>query len=233
MGGNMTKQIDLTGDRFGKLVAVKYHKGTQTEECRIRGRWECICDCGNTILVKTDNLRNGHTKSCGCLVKIHGKHLSRVYSIHHNMKDRCNNENSNMYEYYGARGIKVCDRWNSFVNFYEDMGDPPDGYSLERLDVNGGYSKENCKWIPHKEQARNRRDTVMIEGIPLIEWSEKYDLSVSTVKSRYRLGWTADRIRNTPCKGFSVEVCYIKGCSNIVKARKLCSKHYKKEMNYV
>lgn len=159
----MGKIIDLEGQKFSRLTVVKLayinkHKTTM---------WECLCDCGNTTTVRGYCLRNGHTKSCGCLSKetldalrtTHGRSRNDVtYTSWLNMNGRCNNPNIPEYQYYGGRGISVEDpRWELFENFLADMGERPDGTSLDRIDVERGYYKENCRWTTRDEQTYNQR----------------------------------------------------------------------------
>lgn len=176
---------DLTGQRFGRLVVLR-------EGCSKNGiiKWVCRCDCGNEKEILAGSLRNGATKSCGCLIReisserskkrftTHGMRKSKEYTSWSNMKARCYNPKDISYKNYGARGITVCDAWlHDFEKFYRDLGPCPEGYSLDRIDVNGNYCPENCKWSNITEQGRNKRNNRMITlfGITktLSEWKEE------------------------------------------------------------
>ena len=156
---------DITGQVFGRLKVISRSANDPSG----RAKWLCTCTCGNTTTVLGGSLRDGNTKSCGCLHKdsaasighlnrTHGFAGTRFYKIWKGIKERCNNPNNEAFKNYGAFNIKVCDEWeDSFENFARDMFEEyDDTLTLERIDINKGYSKENCKWIPLPAQARNK-----------------------------------------------------------------------------
>lgn len=159
----MPAAIDLTGKRFGRLVAL--HLVPKNEASKAR-RWVCRCDCGQTITVQRGNL-GIYTNSCGCLRSElaslqktnlkHGKKKTRAYSVWNSMLNRCRNPKVPAYKNYGGRGIVVCDEWHSFESFYADMGDPPPGFDLDRINNNGNYEPNNCRWTTRSENIKNAR----------------------------------------------------------------------------
>jgi hypothetical protein len=183
---------DLSGERFGRLLVLQkngYNKHHQLY-------WLCECDCGNRKNVLGCVLSRGDTNSCGCLhkermteiFKTHGKAGSSIYAIWRSMIQRCYDKNCDVYYRYGGRGINVCNKWQTFEGFYEDMGDKPKGKSLERLDNDGDYCPENVIWADAKTQANNRRSNVILEHNgkkqTMQQWCDELDLKIGTVWAR-------------------------------------------------
>lgn len=174
----MSDKVDLTGQRFDRLVAVK-RIGYKKRKSGGYSIWECKCDCGKTTQVPLSALKTGNTRSCGCfqeenhqklaaLHRTHGYSKTRLYVVWKQMKKRCNNPNNNVYKHYGAHGIKVCAEWeNSFPAFREWMLEH--GYdetakrgkcTIDRIDPNGDYCPENCRVVDMVVQRHNRRDSI-------------------------------------------------------------------------
>ena len=201
------------GQKFGRLTVVGidhidfyYPK----KGCKHKLEYySCICDCGNEKVVLKSNLIRGLTKSCGCLSRQlskerlfkHGKRKTRLYNTWNHLRDRCINKNSKQYKDYGERGISVCDEWkNSFIEFekWAVSKGYNDTLTIERIDVNGNYCPENCKWIPLKQQGWNKRNSRLItykgETKSLAEWSFLLKFNYWKVHQRLnRLGWSVDR----------------------------------------
>lgn len=199
------KRIDLTGKKFNLLTAEGIAK---IENGKVF--WNCICDCGNKTIVYAGNLRTGAVKSCGCLRqkaynKTHGDSKTPLYRHWHSMVYRCTNPKSHAYKWYGGRGIKVCDEWLSYEAFKEWAlkTRPNDTYTVERIDVNGNYSPDNCKWIPMSEQANNRTSCLIFEkdGISknLTEWCNDLGIDYKLVHNRlFKLGWKFEKAISEP-----------------------------------
>lgn len=152
------------GDIFNRLTIIK-----EVKQRGIHRFFLCKCNCGTKKEISLGKLRNKTIKSCGCLKKeiliknsfklTHGMSFSRIYKCWRGIKDRCYNIKLSCYKNYGGRGITVCKEWlESFETFYNDMGNPPKGKSMDRINNDGNYCKENCKWSTSKEQNNNRRD---------------------------------------------------------------------------
>jgi hypothetical protein len=165
------KRADLTGERFGKLEVIGYGKTIVQDKKHIRYYCLCKCDCGKQKLIREDSLKQGDTKSCGCLlltnpsVRKHGLSDTRLYKVFRDMKTRCYNSNSPDYKNYGGRGITICEEWLkdylSFRNWAEANGYDENAKkmqcTIDRIDVNGNYEPSNCRWVSSKIQARNKR----------------------------------------------------------------------------
>lgn len=198
----MTKYIDLTGQRFGRWLVLKFDKIANGI-----AYWVCRCDCGNEKIVNGSSLRRGRSHSCGCISneinkKRMTKHghctgkISKIYRIWCSMIERCYNKNNKQYKNYGQRSIEVCEHWLKFENFLIDMGERPNKMSLDRIDNNGNYCPENCRWATFKQQARNRRNTCLFtvnnETKCLKDWCKHFGLNYKCVYSRLNRRWSLE-----------------------------------------
>jgi len=197
------KRIDITGEKFGRLTALKmvYEPGKDSMV-------ECRCDCGNVTTKLVYNLRSGNTKSCGCLAlehnseqgkrviqkmiaarRRHGMSKTPTYAAWRDAKNRCCRTQDSHYHLYGGRGIRMCQEWlDSFAAFLHDMGECPPGMTLDRIDVNGNYEPGNCRWLSMAEQSRNtRRNVATWESVRLIRAAYKAGESGPSLARRFKM----------------------------------------------
>ena len=200
-------RIDLTGKRFSRLRVLGYSHNHNNGSF-----WKCKCDCGKTKITSLNNLRQGHTKSCGCfardtVVKInksratHNETKTKFYVVWRNMRNRCLSKKSNQFKNYGGRGIKICKKWEKFENFKRDMLPTyKEGLSLDRINNNGNYSPSNCRWATIKTQSQNKRINKKYKGVCISEHSRRLGGHRDLVHRRLKLGWTLKRACETPMK---------------------------------
>lgn len=186
------KALELKSQQFGKLFVLD--EAGYDRKGNIL--WECLCDCSKSTTVRGYHLKSGHTKSCGCLLKnchiTHGKARTPEYRIWESMIQRCNNPKDTAYHNYGKRGIQVCKEWLSFINFFKDMGERPEGLTIERCDNSLGYFKENCKWETRFKQSQNQRmrndNTTGIRGVVWHKQCQKYQARIMIEGKNYNIG---------------------------------------------
>lgn len=209
---------NLVSKRFGRLTVVRLVISVKKKR-GYRHYWLCQCDCGGENLAASESLRGKRVQSCGCLPSSgrgnlkHGKRHTSEYNIWSLMRRRCNDPRIANYHDYGGRGIRVCDRWQGeggFENFYADMGARPDkNYSLERMDNDGPYAPENCKWATRTEQARNRRNNFIVSAFgrkgPLGNFVGDDPKAYSRVKERIKAGWDHERAIETPSRDYKCQ----------------------------
>lgn len=207
---SMGKLIDLTGQRFGRLVVLK-----RAVSDNHGAKWFCRCDCGNTLSVRAYALRSGHTVSCGCYrleqtlsaVTTHAESGTKLHKVWRGIKWRCYDVHSPVYKYYGARGIIVCDEWiDNFENFrdWALANGYQEGLSIDRINVDGDYSPQNCRWGDAFTQMNNTRRNHFMEFQGEIhsvsEWSRLKGISVGCLFSRLRRGWSVERTLTEPAR---------------------------------
>ena len=213
---NMINEI---GNKYGKLTVVDRAPNNK-HRCAM---FICNCECGNVVVVRGTSLRNGKTKSCGCLQKElarntiqkyncseayipptnykHGMAHSRLYNIWNKMIQRCTNQNADNYCYYGGRGILVCDEWKNDFSAFKEWAltnGYDDSLSIDRKNPEGNYCPENCKWSTKTDQARNKRDSIKITinnlTLPLSQWCEIYNCNYKTAHAKYKKGILPEEI---------------------------------------
>ena len=206
--GKLHYYKDITGQKYGRLTAIKY---VYTKNKK--AYWLCKCDCGNEVIIAYSSLKSKNTKSCGCLKheyakkyysnlnKTHGMTETNLYKKWLGIKTRCYNKGVHGYKNYGGRGIKVCDEWlHSFENFYDwaIYHGYSDGLTLERIDTNGNYEPDNCKWITNLEQQNNKRNNRYIqygaEKHTIAEWSRLTGINKNTLRDRLNNNWNIEEI---------------------------------------
>ena len=200
------KVNDLTGMRFGRLRVIK-KAGKHKNGWII---WECVCDCGNVTCIPSTTLKQGRTKSCGCIRSEtharHGQSRTKIYAVWKMMRNRTSNPKAINYKDYGGRGIHLCKEWTDFANFYEwaIKNGYKDGLTIERKNNEKGYSPDNCEWTTRKEQNNNRRSSRRItykgKTKTVTEWETQLGMSRHTLQERLYRGWSVEKAIETPVR---------------------------------
>lgn len=211
----MSKKIEIkNGEKYGFLTIIKEQLPIKNTHNRMIRKFLCKCDCGLMSTPTINALRTKRTTSCGCRIEInrtksitkHGMYGSKVYLVWMNLIQRCTNPNNTTYKDYGGRGIKVCNEWLKFKNFYKDMGEPKiKNMTLERINNDLGYNKNNCKWDTRKVQSRNKRNNNLItfnkETKPIATWAEEFNLNYFTLYMRLmKYNWSVKKALSTLTK---------------------------------
>jgi len=208
--GSICNDNGLIGQKFNSWTVLNKFRIDKTYYCT------CQCDCGNIGTPSLNNLKINNSTNCGCVHKNklklqtgtanpaykHGfakrGKITKEYKIWADIKTRCLNVNSKVFEHYGGRGITICNRWkNSFENFLKDMGFAPPKYEIERINVNGNYEPNNCKWATRQEQCSNRRQNKFITFNDITktytQWEKELGLKPTTISQRKRYGWCDEK----------------------------------------
>jgi hypothetical protein len=185
-----------SGMRFGKLTLIEVRGINKSGNCK----WLCLCNCGKKVIVSTNHLGSGHTKSCGCFANEtrtkHGYAKTRIHKEWIGMRFRCSGKNKEDYPSHSGRGIKVCEGWNEFIIFkdWALSNGYMDNLTIDRIDNNKGYEPSNCRWIPKGEQARNQRRSIYLthnnKTKLLIDWTREKGMKYSLTYPRYKRGWS-------------------------------------------
>lgn len=208
----MKPREDLSGRKFNKITAIKPAPDRILPNGRHLTMWNCVCDCGNTLTIRASDLKSGNVISCGCYRakntgEVHrthgattGRKATQLYQVWANMLARCKNKKAWAYKYYGAKGVRVCDEWKDYAEFEKwatENGYAP-GLSIDRIDVNGNYCPENCRWATATQQANNQTKNRRIEAFgsarTIAEWA--CELKIPYDRLYYLLsknGWSIER----------------------------------------
>ena len=224
----MGKIKDISGQKFGRLTAIEF-VGVENN----KAIWLCKCDCGNTSKVAGTALRFGNTKSCGCTTKKHGMFGTRIYNVWHTMKERCYVPTQTSYKNYGGRGIKVCPEWQEFIPFMEwsyangyDETAPRGQCTLDRIDPNGDYCPENCRWVDISVQQNNTRTNVYLEynGVvnTLSNHARNVGISPVLAESRYLRGLSLSDVFKVGRVGEVKKVAQYDKDMNLIKIWSSC-----------
>jgi hypothetical protein len=200
------KAHDISGQTFGRLTAI-----CPIERNNLgRALWLCVCDCGTEAKVITANLTAGVTKSCGCIrlegnARKHGCYETPEHNSWAQMHKRCKAKRGTHKRLYVDRGISICKRWVLFENFHADMGERPKGMTLDRIDNDGDYTPENCRWATARQQANNRinnkKITFCSKTMNLSQWARRYGISPETISCRIKRGWPVEKALTEPVRG--------------------------------
>lgn len=211
----MSAVKDLTGQQFSRWTVLKRAEN----DALGRARWHCVCQCGNTAIVHGQDLRQGKSRSCGCLQRdiaskiktTHGASNTRLFRIWCAMKQRCFDKNAQKFARYGGRGITICEEWLSFRVFSEwaKQNGYADDLSIDRIDNDGNYTPENCRWSTNKEQARNKSTNHLLsfrgKTQSIAQWADETGISYHALRSRInQYHWSVERALTTPLRRWAV-----------------------------
>lgn len=203
--------IEITNHKVGRWTVISRADNTPNGQ----SQWLCRCTCGNEKVLKSIVIRRGLSQSCGCFKREtmlarftkHGHATNGISPTYHSwasMIARCTNPNNKAFPDYGGRGISVCERWKTFQNFLEDMGEKPTGLSLDRINNDGNYEPGNCRWASDRTQARNRRSNRFLtfngKTQSIRDWAQEMKLGYQNLTSRLHYGWSVERALTEPLR---------------------------------
>jgi len=199
--------MDLSGKQFDRWSVLHFHDRSGVDR---KPRWWCRCQCGSERAVFQGSLVLHTSRSCGCLrrevsgsrTRTHGRSGTKIYMVWSDMLKRCNNPGHPSYKHYGGRGISVCERWRDIENFVSDMGDPEEKRELDRIDNDGPYSPDNCRWATRSEQANNSRRNKWVsyqgETLTVTQWAERLNIEFHVLRWRLKHNWPIERALTEP-----------------------------------